>query len=82
LSKGLWLPEQARRVLQAASVEAYGRTGTYVTMTAVAKRANILDLEEFRAIAEYLEEMSLIDEVGPDYGVFVLTQEGIDHAVG
>jgi predicted transcriptional regulator len=74
------LPEKARRVLQAAAVEAYGRTGTYVTMTPVMNRANISDLEEFWSIAQYLEGKGWIAEADPDYGVFVLTNEGIDEA--
>jgi predicted transcriptional regulator len=74
------LPEKAHRVLQAAAVEAHGRTGTYVTMTPVMNRANLSDLEEFRSIAEYLQGKGWIDEADPDYGVFVLTPEGIDEA--
>jgi hypothetical protein len=61
-------------------VEAHGWTGTYVTMTPVMNRANISDLEEFRLIAEYLEGKGWIAEADPDYGVFVLTPEGIDEA--
>ena len=74
------LPEKARRVLQATAVEAYGRPGMYVVMAQVMRRANISDPEEFRAIAEYLEERGWIAEADPDYGVFVLTPEGIDEA--
>ena len=74
------LPEKARRVLQAAAVEAYGRTGTYVTMTPVMNRANLSDLEEFRSIAEYLERKGWIAEADPEYGIFVLTPEGVDEA--
>ncbi len=74
------MPEKARRVLQAAAVEAYGRPGMYVVMAQVMRRANISDPEEFRAIAEYLEERGWIAEADPDYGVFVLTPEGIDEA--
>ena len=74
------LPEKARRVLQAAAIEAYGRTGTYVTMTPVMNRANLSDLEEFRSIAEYLERKGWIAEADPEYGIFVLTPEGLDEA--
>jgi predicted transcriptional regulator len=74
------LPEKARRVLQAAAVEAYGRTGTYVTMTPVMNRANLSDLEEYRSIAEYLERKGWIAEADPEYGIFVLTHEGVDEA--
>jgi hypothetical protein len=49
------LSEKARRVLQAAVVEAYGRPGEYVTHDPVMRRANIADPEEFRTIAEYLD---------------------------
>ena len=74
------LEDKSRRVLQAAAVEAYGRPGLYVTMSQVMKRANISDREEFRTIAEYLEQQRWIAEADPDYGVFVLTLEGIDEA--
>ena len=74
------MPEKARRVLQATAVEAYGRPGMYVVMAQVMRRANISDPEEFRAIAEYLEQRGWIGEADPDYGVFVLTPEGIDEA--
>jgi hypothetical protein len=62
-------------------VEAYGREGVYVTMNQVMKRAGLSDPEEFEAIAAYLEEISLIAEADPDYGVFVLTFEGIAKAM-
>jgi RIO-like serine/threonine protein kinase len=71
---------KARRVLQASAVEAFGREGVYVTMSAVMQRANITDPEEFRTIAKYLEEQGLIAEADADYGIFVLTYEGIDLA--
>src|SRR5918994_7810060 len=74
------MPEKARRVLQATAVEAYGRPGMYVVMAQVMRRADISDPEEFRAIAEYLEQRGWIGEADPDYGVFVLTPEGIDEA--
>ena len=73
--------EKARRVLRAAAVEAYGRPGAYVTRGPVMRRANISDPEEFRAIAEYLEGRGWITEADPDYGIFVLTPEGIDEAM-
>ena len=75
------LPEKARRILQAAAVEAYGRSGVYVTMTQVSNRANVTNTEEFRSIAEHLELQGLIAEADADYGVFVLTREGIDKAM-
>ena len=74
------LGEKARRVLQASAVEAFGREGVYVTMSAVMERTNTTDPEEFRQIAEYLEEQSLIAEADADYRIFVLTYEGIDLA--
>ena len=67
-------------MLQAATVEAHGRTGTYVTMTPVMNRANLSDVEEFRFIAEYLQGKGWIAEADPDYGVFVLTPEGMHEA--
>ena len=63
-------------------MEAYGRPGMYVVMAQVMRRANISDPEEFRAIAEYLEERGWIAEADPDYGVFVLTPEGIEGTLG
>jgi RIO-like serine/threonine protein kinase len=75
------IQKQAHRVLQAAVVEAYGRAGTYVIMDMVMKRADISDPEEFRTIAEYLDQQGWIAEADPDYGVFVLTPEGIDEAM-
>ena len=74
------LPEKARRVLQAAAVETYGGPGVYVTRDQVMKRANIPNLAEFLAIAEYLDRKGWIDEADPDYSIFVLTPEGIDEA--
>jgi hypothetical protein len=73
------MQEKARRVVQAAAVEAYGRPGMYVVMDQVMSRANISDPEEFHAIAEYLEQRGWIAEADPDYGVFVLTPDGIQY---
>jgi predicted transcriptional regulator len=72
--------EKALRVLQAAVVEAYGRPGVYVTKTQVMKRSNITDQKEYQTIAKHLEKEGWIAEADPDYGVFVLTLEGIDKA--
>ena len=74
--------ETARRVLQAAAVEAHGRPGAYVTRDLVMRRANMVSSEDFIAIAEYLEERGWIAEADSDYGVFVLTASGIDQAMG
>ncbi len=74
------LAEKARRFLEASAVEAYGRPGVYVMLSAVMRQADIVDEEEARAIAEYLEWQGWIDEADADYGVFVLTPEGIDVA--
>ena len=74
------MPEKARRLLQGAAVEAYGRADRYVVMDTVMHRANLSDPAEFRSIAAYLEERGWIAEADPDYGVFVLTLEGIDQA--
>ena len=73
--------ETARRVLQAAAVEAFGRPGAYVTRGQVMRRAAMVDLEVFWAIAEYLEEPGWIAGADTDYGVFVLTPEGLDEAM-
>jgi hypothetical protein len=72
--------EKAHRLLQAAVVEAYGRPGVYVTMAQVMKRSNISDQEEYQTMGEYLENEGWIAEADLDYGVFVLTLEGIDQA--
>ena len=71
------LEEKARRVLQAAAVEAYGRPGVYVTREPVMRRVKVSDLEEFQALAEYLYEEGSIAEADDDYGIFLLTPEGI-----
>jgi hypothetical protein len=73
-------PEKVRRVLQAAAVEAHGRPGMYVLGERVMRRANISDEAEFLAVAEHLERRGWIAEADDDYGVFVLTPEGIDEA--
>jgi hypothetical protein len=69
--------ETARKVLQAAAVEAHGRPGAYVARDLVMKRANMVGTEHFRTIAKYLEEQGWIAEVDADYGVFVVTTSGI-----
>ena len=74
------LSEKARRALQAAVVEAYGRAGEYVSRDSVMRRTNISDPEEFRVIAEYLKERGWIAEADEDYRVFVITDMGIDAA--
>jgi hypothetical protein len=75
------LPEKAHRVLQAAAVEAYGKPGVYVVSDRVMGRASIADIEEFRTIAEHLQAQKWIAEADDDYGIFVLTIEGIDEAM-
>jgi hypothetical protein len=67
--------------LQAAAVEAFGRPGAYVTRERVKGRAAMVDLNMFLAVAEYLEGRGWIAEADPDYGVFVLTPEGLDEAM-
>jgi len=44
------------------------------------KRANILEPEEFRTIAQYLDKKGWIAEADADYGIFVIAPEGIDEA--
>jgi hypothetical protein len=73
--------ETARRVLQAAAVEAHGRPGAYVAQDRVMQRANMADTEHFRTIAEYLEERGWIAQADADYGVFVVTVFGIEEAM-
>ena len=75
------LQEKAHRVLQAAAVEAYGKPGVYVVSDRVMGRASMSDTEEFRAIAEHLQARKWIAEADDDYGVFVLTTEGLDEAI-
>ena len=74
--------ESARRVLQAAAVEAHGRPGAYVAQDRVMQRANIVDTEHFISIAKYLEERGWIAEADADYGIFVITALGIAEAIG
>ena len=73
--------ETARRVLQAATVEAFGRPGVYVTRERVMGRAAMVDLQMFLRIAEYLEKEGWIDEADADYGMFTVTVEGLDEAM-
>ena len=78
----MWdLPEKAHRVLQAPAVAAYGKPGVYVARDKVMGRASIADAEEFRAIAEHLQAQGWIAQADDDYGIFVLTADGIDEAV-
>src|SRR4051794_37234659 len=71
----------ARRVLQAAAVEAHGRTEAYVTQARVMGRADMVDLEGFKEIAEYLERRGWIADADSDYGLFTVTISGIDEAM-
>ena len=73
--------ETARRVLQAAAVEAFGRAGVYVTRERVMGRAAMVELQMFVRIAEYLEKEGWIDEADADYGMFTVTVEGLDEAM-
>ena len=74
--------ETARRVLQAAAVEANGIPGAYVTREGVMQRANMVDAEHFRTIARHLEERGWIADADADYSVFVVTVSGIAEAIG
>jgi hypothetical protein len=73
--------ETARRVLQAAAVEAHGRPEAYVTQARVMGRADMVDLEGFKAIAEYLERKGWIAGADADYGVFTVTITGVEEAM-
>jgi hypothetical protein len=73
--------ETARRVLQAAAVEANGRPGAYVTREGVMQRANIVDVEHFRTILRYLEKQGWIADADAEYGVFVVSASGIAEAI-
>ena len=73
--------ETARRVLQAAAVEANGIPGAHVTREGVMQRANMVDAEHFRTIARYLEEQGWIADADAEYGVFVVTASGIAEAI-
>jgi hypothetical protein len=68
--------------LQAAAVEARGRPGAYVAQDRVMQRANIVDTEHFRTIAQYLEKRGWIAQADAEYGVFVVTASGIAEATG
>jgi hypothetical protein len=74
--------ETARRVLQAAAVEANGRAGAYVTREGVMQRANMVDAQHFRTIARYLEEQGWIEDADAEYGVFVVSASGLAEAIG
>jgi hypothetical protein len=74
------MPEKARRFLQAAVVEAFGRPGAYVIQDSVMRRAGVADLEEFRTIAVYLNDRGWIAEADDDYGIFVVTAAGVEEA--
>lgn len=80
-SEAATIRERARRVLQAATVEAFGRPGAYVTRDPVMRRAGVADLEEFWTIARHLEEKGWIAEADDDYGIFVITAAGVEEAM-
>jgi hypothetical protein len=44
-------------------------------------RVNISDRAQFLIIAQHLDRKGWIAEADADYGVFVLTSEGIDEAM-
>jgi hypothetical protein len=73
--------ETARRVLQAAAVEAFGRPRVYVTRERVMGRAAMVDLSLFLRIVEYLAAQEWIAEAGADYGMFTVTVEGLNEAM-
>jgi transposase len=56
------LPEKARRVLQAAAVEAYGKPGVYVVSDRVVQRAGIVNTEEFRTISSVKRYVKVVEE--------------------
>ncbi len=72
------IQEKARRVLQAAAAEAYGRSGVYVFRDLVLRRANISDPEEFWSIAGYLYGKGWIAEADDDFAMFVVTPSGVE----
>lgn len=74
-------PETVRRVLQAAAVEAHGRTKAYATQARVIGRADMVDLEGFKAIAEYLERRGWIADADSDYDNFTVASSGIDETM-
>ncbi len=51
-----------------------------MTRDRVMQRANLADTEHFRTIAKYLEERGWVAEADADYGVFVITDSGLDEA--
>ena len=73
--------ETARRVLQAAAVEANGRAGAYVTQEGVMQRANMVDAKHFRTIARYLQEQGWIEDADAEYGLFMVSAAGIAEAI-
>ena len=63
-----------------SAIEAFGTPAVYVSRESVMGRAAMVDLSLFVRIAEYLEHKGWIAEADADYGIFVLTPEGIDEA--
>ena len=78
--ESLKLEELARRVLQAAAVEAYGRPEAYVAREQVMGRANIAEQATFSSLARYLENKGWIARSTADYGAFMITAEGLRQA--
>ena len=74
------IQEKARRVLQAAAAEAYGKSGVYVSRDLVLRRANISDPEEFWSIAGYLYGKGWIAEADDDFAMFAVTPAGVEKA--
>jgi hypothetical protein len=73
--------ETARRVLQAAAVEAHGSAGVHVTHARVMGRADMVDWEGFKAIAEYLEWRGWIADAAAEYDVFTVKKPGVGEAM-
>jgi hypothetical protein len=46
------------------------------------RRAAMASLEEFWEVGGHLEEMDWISEADDDYGIFVITAEGLEEATG
>lgn len=70
----------SRATERIGSGESLRQAGVYVLRDRVMSRANISDVSEFLTVAEYLDRGGWIAEADADYGIFVLTPEGVNEA--
>ena len=80
MSEGREPQDKAYRVLLAAIVEAEGFSLQPVERQRVMRRADILDAEEFRAVAEHLGARGLLVKEDEGWHTFFVTSAGIEEA--